>query len=72
MLHRLLCRQVPRPIWPQVVATEHYMVERQTTLLGNAVDKLPEVTGPHPGVTACLVDLVRRRLDQDMPPDSRA
>src|SRR5665647_2835021 len=68
VLHRLLCRQVPPPVGPQVVAAEHDPVQGQATPSGDAVHKLSEVAGAHAGIAAGLVHLVRRRLDQDVSP----
>ena len=66
MLHRLLCRQVPPPVGPEVIAAEHHPVQWQTTPAGDAVHELSEVVGAHAGVSAGLVHLVRRGLDQDI------
>ena len=61
-------RQVLPAVGAQVIAAQHHAVVRQAYCGSNRKHTLAEIRGPHSGVTAILVHLVRCGLDQGSAP----
>lgn len=62
--HSHRCRLVLPTVGAQMVTAEDHAVAVESLLVGDVVHQVAEVGGPHTGIAAELVDLVRRRLDE--------